>query len=84
MSVPQFFFHTADGKRDRDKHGVDLPDAARARVEGIKYAGAVIADQPGLLWNGHDFRVEVTDESGALLFTIITLAVDAPAAENKR
>lgn len=80
--MPKFFFHTADGKRDRDRHGLDLPDMATARVEGIRYAGAVIADQPKLLWDGHDFRVEVTDADGSLLFTIITLAVDAPASEN--
>ncbi len=73
-----FYFHTADGGRERDREGVDLADPASARREAIKYAGAVMADQPDVLWDGRDFRVEVTDEKDLLLYTIIMLAVDAP------
>ena len=81
--MPRYFFHTADGSRDRDTEGTELPDARTARVSAIRYAGDVLSDQPELLWDGRDFRVEVTTEEGDLLFTIITLAVDAPAAEAK-
>ena len=76
--MPRYFFHTADGVRERDTVGTELKDARAARVEAIRYAGAIINDTPDVLWDGRDFRVEVTDERQALLFTIITLAVDAP------
>lgn len=81
--MPRFFFHTADGSRDRDTTGTELPDATAARVAAIRYAGDLLSDQPDVLWDGRDFRVEVTDEKSDLLFTIITLAVDAPAAEGE-
>ena len=79
--MPHFYFHTADGGRDLDRQGMDLADQGAARKEAIRFAGAVINHEPDVLWDGRDFRVEVTDEAGNLLFTVITLAVDAPASD---
>ena len=78
--MPRYFFHTADGTRERDHEGTELPDQAAARIAAIRLTGALISDRPDYLWDGRDFRVEVMTERGDLLFTIITLAVDAPAA----
>jgi hypothetical protein len=78
--VQRYFFHTADGSRDRDEVGTELDGHAAAKVEAIKFAGNCLADDPGALFDTHGFRVEVTDAHGLLLFTVITLAVDAPAA----
>lgn len=77
--MPRFFFHTADGSRKRDEEGTELADLAAARIEAIRFTGMVLAGEPHHLWFHQDFRVEVTDETGLLLFTIITLAIDAPA-----
>ena len=79
--VSRFFFHTADGSRDRDHEGMDCRDARSARVEAIRYAGALLSDQPDILWDGRDFRVEVTDKDQRLVCTVIALAVDAPRPE---
>lgn len=81
--MPHYFFHTADGERHRDPSGVDLPDDAAARVEAIRFTGAIMADEPDVLWDGRDFRMEVVDAAQRLLFTIITLAVDAPRFEGE-
>lgn len=78
--MPRYFFHTADGSRARDVDGTELPDHGAARKEAIMFAGSSLRDCPDLLWDGRDFRVEVTDEREMLLFTIIMLAVDAPAS----
>ncbi len=78
--MPRFFFHTANGSRARDTEGIELPHPGAARKEAIRYAGAVLSNDPDVLWDGRDFRVEVTDDANLLLFTIIMLAVDAPAA----
>lgn len=79
--MAHYFFHTADGTRDRDTSGMDLDDDAAARREGIRYAGSILASEPELLADSADFRVEVTDQAQRLLFTIIALAVDAPRFE---
>lgn len=76
--MPRYFFHSADGARNWDEAGVELRDDGIARIEGIRLAGSVLNDEPELLQDGHDFRIEVTNSDKRLLFTIIALAVNAP------
>jgi hypothetical protein len=79
--IQTYFFHTADGGRLHDRSGMKLAGKGEARKEAIRFLGSILGDEPDLLWDGRDFRVEVTNEAGDLLFTVIALAVDAPAAE---
>lgn len=79
--MPHYFFHTADGEEQRDREGIECKDMAAARREGIRYAGAILNDEPDVLWDGRDFRVEVTDEEEQLLFTVVMLTVDTPMAK---
>ena len=44
----------------------------------MTFAGEVLQSDPKVLWTHGQWRVEVTDADDALLFTVITLAVDAP------
>ena len=76
--MPRYFFHTADGGRDRDTDGVELDGAHCARVEAIRYAGAIMSQDPDVVWDGRDFRVLVTDEAEELVCTVVTLAVENP------
>jgi hypothetical protein len=77
--MPRYFFDTHDGGRERDHDGCELPDPHAARIEAIRYGAAVLHDQPELIWDGRDFRVEVRDDAGKLVVTVIMMAVDAPA-----
>ena len=82
--MPRYFFHTANGSREQDKEGMELQDDSAARREAIIYAGAIMVNEPGVLWDSQDFLVEVTDERNLILFTIIASAVNAPAAHDVR
>ena len=73
------FFHTADGSRERDTTGAVLANYQEARAAAIQCAGDVLRHELEHLWNDSDFRIEVTDEHDLMLFTVIMLAVDAPA-----
>ena len=75
--MPRYFFNTADGGRDLDQDGTDLPDHSSARVQAVQFAGMALSDEPTFLLDGGEFRVEVTDQEGVLLFSVIMLAVDA-------
>lgn len=77
--MPRYFFHSVDGQLDVDEEGSELPNLAAARVRAIRYAGDVLTSEPEVLWDGHEFRVQVTDEHGAVVVTIVTLAVDSSA-----
>jgi len=74
--MPRYFFHTADTSTHRDKHGIELPSSSTARQEAIKFAGALLNENPDFLWDGHDFRVQVTDDKGHLIVTVVMFAVD--------
>lgn len=74
--MARYFFHTVDGGTHRDHDGIELESPAAARVAAIRYAGDILSNEPDVVWDGRDFRVFVTDEAGALLFTIVTLSVD--------
>jgi len=74
------FFNLAGATHDPDVQGVELRSLGEARVYAARYMGEVIRDKPDLVWTGEEMRVEVTDERGTVLFTIITFGVDAPAA----
>jgi hypothetical protein len=77
VHVARYFFHTADGSRDRDEDGVDLPDIRAARIEAIRYVGEMLTQHPDLLGETHDFCVEVVNEDEKLLFKVVTRAIDA-------
>jgi hypothetical protein len=77
--MPRYFFNRTDGYVERDREGTELRDLSDARIQAIVFAGESLRDEPEKIWNGDDFRVEVTDDMGLLLFTVIASAIDAPS-----
>ena len=77
--MPLYHFHIHDGRSILDKNGEELPNPSVARQEAIRYAGRVLDDEAHLLALGEDWYMEVTDESGALLFRLDFHVTDAPA-----
>ena len=82
--MPRYHFHSADGSRDPDLEGTELENDQAAQQAAVAYAGAMLKDDPMLLWEKGSWRVEVTDEEGVLLFTVVTLAMDAPRPKPSR
>lgn len=74
----RYFFNLAGAVYDPDGEGFELPTLSGARIEAVKFAGECLRDRPQVAWFGEEFRVEVTDSDGALLFTFIAVGVDAP------
>jgi hypothetical protein len=77
-AVPRYFFNQIDGQYKPDDEGLEFQSLDQARTEAVRYAGAVLCHEPDVVWEGDDFRVEVTDEKKLLLFTLIVVGVDAP------
>lgn len=82
--MPRYHFHCADGSREPDVEGTELPDEGAAQLEAMRYAGEVLQHEPGRIWSEGQWRVEVTDEKDTLLFIVITIAVDAPRPGERR
>ena len=76
--MPRYFFNLADGRRERDDQGLELPDDAAAKIAATAFAGEILKDSPRSIWNTGPVRVDVTNATGTLLWTVLTLGIDAP------
>jgi hypothetical protein len=74
--MPRYFFNIEDHVRDEDDKGTELADAAQARLHAIAFAAGVLKDDPDLVWDGREFRVEVTREDGEPVVDVIVRAED--------
>lgn len=74
--MPRYFFHTVDGAYDIDHVGHNLSDDTAAQREAVRYASALLADNPAMPFEDDALRINVTDEAGHLSCSVIILGVD--------
>jgi hypothetical protein len=79
----RYFFNLAGAVHDPDDEGFELDSLSDARIEAVKVASEYLRDGPEVAWLGDEFRLEVTNGDGSLLFTFIALGVDATAPGEK-
>jgi phage terminase large subunit-like protein len=79
----RYFFNLAGAVYDPDNEGYELPSLGDARVMAAKHAGEVLRDRPGIVWQGEELRVEVTDKNRLVMFTLIVVGVDAPSTQGR-
>ena len=77
--LPRFFFKVVDGSELEDPDGVELPDINAAKCEAVMLSGALLKDIGARFWDHEEWRVEVRDESGLMLFMLQFIATEAPA-----
>lgn len=58
---------------------VDRPDHDAVRIEMAKFVGELLKDHAGKIWADEDWRVDVTDECGLILYVMHISASDSPA-----
>ena len=68
--MPLYYFHVYDGYSKLDTDGTELPDIYTAQDEAIRLSGEILREEAGKFWNNTDWRLEVTDASGAVLFVL--------------
>lgn len=79
MPVPRYHFNVYDGVSSLDLDGTELPDVQAARVEGIRLAGEILKDDADRIDLGEEWRLEVTDQAGVVLFRMAFLVVEEAA-----
>ena len=70
----RYFFHIRHDRHEPDLVGADLPDHHAAWREATKTAGAILQDLDGRIRPGHDWQMEVADESRRVLFRLMISA----------
>jgi hypothetical protein len=72
--VPRYFFTVHDGSQINGPESIELPGLEAAKIEAIATAGALIRDSGKIVWDGVEWRMDVTDETGDSIFTLRFLA----------
>lgn len=81
--MPCYHFNVYDGRSSVDDDGTEYPDATFARREAIRYAGAILEDEAARLAVGEEWRLEVTDSIGFILFCLSFTVTEAPAIPHR-
>ena len=68
--MPRFFFHLRDGETTEDPDGIFLPNAAMARMEAIRSARDIMAEDVRQGRLSLSFSIEVTDENGEPILAV--------------
>lgn len=76
--MPRFHFNVHDGKSRTDTEGTDLPDWQTARIEAVRLAGEILREDAPRIVPGVDWRIEVTDHTGLVLFHMIFELIASP------
>lgn len=77
--MPRYHFNVYDGVNLLDKTGIELPDATFARREAIRYAGSLLEESAAQDSLTNEWRMEVTDETGLILFRLDFFVTPSPA-----
>ena len=78
--MPRYHFNLHDHRYVPDPDGSELIGLEAAKRQAIKLAAAILVSCPEEFLVSNDWRVEVTDQTGILLFTVGLAMVLAPNA----
>lgn len=82
-AMPRYYFHIHDGRSIIDTDGTVLDDTAQARRMAIRMSGRYFDKEADLVSLGEEWRMEVTDERGLILFRldfVVTAAASVGSA----
>jgi hypothetical protein len=82
--MPRYFFHVIDGYTARDTDGTELRDIYAAQEQAIQMSGEILRDMGGKFWNGTEWKLEVADEQGQILFALRFSAEERPILTDPR
>ena len=77
--VPRFHFNISDGHPTIDEQGTELANYEAARRQAIALAGTVLVEESREPHVGNEWRVEVTDEKGLILYRLDIGIAESPA-----
>jgi hypothetical protein len=77
--MQRFYFNVRDGVSHPDGIGQDFAAPEDARAAAIRFAADVMRDEVDALLRGEDWRVEMVDADGELLFSVIVATMRSKA-----
>ena len=77
--MARYHFNLYDGHNLLDDEGLQLASLSEARTQGVKFVGHALSDAGEAVFRDQEWRLEVTDERGLILFAVYVSAHDATA-----
>jgi hypothetical protein len=68
--MPRYYFHLYNDVISMDDEGLDLPDLAAARANGIKEAREMMLETVAEGRINFSHRIDIADESGAVVDSV--------------
>ena len=68
--MPRYFFNTRNGHNFPDHEGTDLDDLSAARLAALRFAGEILKEEGEDFWRTSEWHLDVSDESGSVLFSV--------------
>lgn len=79
--MQRYFFNVRDGVSYPDAIGQEFSALADARAAAVRFAADVLRDEVDALLRDEEWRVELVDADGGLLFSVVVATVGTePAA----
>ena len=82
--MPRYHFNVVSGASLLDRDGIDLPDLRTAQTEAVRFSAQSLSDLAETFWDTEEWRLNVTDEEGLILFHLHITGMRAPAFRPER
>ena len=82
--MPQYRINLRTESHISDTLVVEQPDETALRTEVAKFVGETLRDHAQQIWADEDWRVDVADERGLILFVLQVTAYDTAASRSLR
>lgn len=79
--MPRYFFHVTDGRSIPDTEGTELADFYQAQYEAIQVSGELLRDMGAKFWQGTEWKMEVADARGQIVFVLRFSAEERPVLD---
>ena len=81
--MPLYHFNVHCGDMRRESEGYEFLNLETAKREAVRLSGDMIRELGPEFWEGDGWALEVTDEGGAILFTLVFFASLAPSTPTR-
>ena len=77
--MPRYAINLRTPSTVSDSWHVEMDDHTALRIELARFVGEFLKDHAKAIWEDQDWRVDVTDETGLILYVMQVSASNTPA-----
>lgn len=79
--MPRYHFNVVNDAPLPDREGIDLPDLRTAQIEAVQFSAQSLSELAETFWDTEEWKLNVTDDDGLILFHLHITGMQAPATQ---